>query len=54
MNATVVLLQNPNNEFGKTVQLRLVGIQQAAATTKGLGEGPAKQRSDVYQKHTQG
>ena len=40
MNATVVLLQKPDTKFGKAVQLKLVGIQQAAATMRVLGEGP--------------
>ena len=54
MNVTVVLLQSPDNEFGKAVQLKPVDIQQAAATPRALGKGPAKQGPDIYQKHTQG
>ena len=54
MNVTIVLLQSPDNEFGKAVQLKLVGFQQATSTARALGEGPAKQGPDIHQKHTQG
>ena len=54
MNVSIVLLQSPDNEFGKAVQLKLVGLQQATTTTRALSKDPAKQGPDIHQKHTQG